>query len=158
MATSSTRRKAQLLAHNSGLNVPDIRGNVVTRMTKLAEKPELDATVLALAGLTRLNFSITRDGKLEGALFVGPAEAPPQWSDLRSMVGGPGIAESGPVICACFGVGVAAIHEALTSRKAANVHEIGIALRAGTKCGTCLPEIRSIVSHELNAHAHAHAH
>ena len=29
--------------------------------------------------------------------------------------------------------------------KAANVEEIGIALRAGTKCGTCLPELRSIV-------------
>lgn len=97
------------------------------------------------------------DGKLEGALFLGPAEAPPQWSDLRNMVGGPGIAESGEVICACFGVGVAAVHEALTSRKAANVEEIGLALRAGTKCGTCLPEIRSIVSHGIDAHERAHA-
>src|SRR5207248_7064790 len=50
VATSSTRRKAQLLTHNPGLNVPDIRGNVVTRLAKLAEKSELDATVLALAG------------------------------------------------------------------------------------------------------------
>src|SRR2546427_9576752 len=46
VATSSTRRKAQLLTHNPRLNVPDIRGNVLTRMQKLAEKPELDATVL----------------------------------------------------------------------------------------------------------------
>ena len=52
------------------------------------------------------------DGRLDGALFVGPADAPPQWGDLRSMVGGPGIAESGPVVCACFGVGLAAIHDA----------------------------------------------
>jgi len=66
VATSSTRRKAQLLTHNPGLNVPDIRGNVVTRLAKLAEKSELDATVLALAGLSRLNFSITPAGKLEG--------------------------------------------------------------------------------------------
>src|SRR2546422_10128071 len=35
VATSSTRRRAQLLAHNPRLKVPDIRGNVVTRMTKL---------------------------------------------------------------------------------------------------------------------------
>src|SRR2546428_11083130 len=48
VATSSTRRKAQLLTRNPGLNVPDIRGNVVTRLAKLAEKSELDATVLAL--------------------------------------------------------------------------------------------------------------
>jgi len=66
VATSSTRRRAQLLAQNPGLRVPDIRGNVVTRMTKLAEKPELDATVLALAGMSRLNFHVTTEGRLEG--------------------------------------------------------------------------------------------
>ena len=66
VATSSTRRKAQLLTLNPGLKVPDIRGNVVTRMQKLAERAELDATVLALAGLTRLNFRITPEGRLEG--------------------------------------------------------------------------------------------
>src|SRR5205085_1095564 len=66
VATSSTRRKAQLLTHNPGLNLPDIRGNVVTRLSKLAQKSDLDATVLALAGLIRLNFSITPGGKLEG--------------------------------------------------------------------------------------------
>ena len=101
-------------------------------------------------------------GQLNGALFIGPEEAPPQWSDLRSMVGGPGIAESGPVVCACFGVGVAAIADAITSRKAANAEEIGQSLRAGTKCGTCLPEIRSILAQELHhdvaAREHAHAH
>ncbi len=97
------------------------------------------------------------DGRLEGALFIGPAEAPPQWGDLRQMVGGPGIAESGTVICACFGVGLAAIHEALAARKATNLAEIGQALRAGTKCGTCLPELRSIVDHERHAREHAHA-
>ena len=70
------------------------------------------------------------------------------------MVGGPGIAESGAVICACFGVGLAAIHEALASRKAASVAEIGLSLRAGTKCGTCLPELRSIVDHERHAREH----
>src|SRR5260370_35645311 len=38
VATSSTRRKAQLLTHNPALKVPDIRGNVLTRIQKLAEK------------------------------------------------------------------------------------------------------------------------
>ena len=66
VATSSTRRKAQLLALNSCLKVPDIRGNVVTRLQKVAERAEVDATVLALAGLTRLNFRITPEGRLEG--------------------------------------------------------------------------------------------
>lgn len=66
VATSSTRRKAQLLTLNPTLKVPDIRGNVVTRMQKLAEQPELDATILAMAGMKRLNFSVTPEGRLEG--------------------------------------------------------------------------------------------
>ena len=66
VATSSTRRKAQLLTHNPALKVPDIRGNVLTRIQKLAEKPELDATVLALAGITRLKFLISAEGRLQG--------------------------------------------------------------------------------------------
>jgi hydroxymethylbilane synthase len=66
VATSSTRRKAQLAVHNPGLKLPDIRGNVVTRMEKLAQRGELDATVLALAGISRLNFSVNADGRLKG--------------------------------------------------------------------------------------------
>lgn len=66
IATSSTRRKAQLLTLNPGLKVTDIRGNIVTRLQKLAERAELDATVLALAGLARLDFRVTAAGRLEG--------------------------------------------------------------------------------------------
>ncbi len=66
VATSSTRRKEQLLAHSPNLNVVEIRGNVVTRMEKLAKNPELDATVLAAAGLERLNIRIAANGQLKG--------------------------------------------------------------------------------------------
>lgn len=66
VATSSTRRKAQLLALNPNLKVPEIRGNVVTRLQKLADRAEIDATVLALAGISRLNFTISADGRLQG--------------------------------------------------------------------------------------------
>jgi len=66
IATSSTRRKEQFLAARPDLNVVEIRGNVTTRMQKVAERDDLDATVLALAGLTRLNFRVTPEGKLEG--------------------------------------------------------------------------------------------
>jgi hydroxymethylbilane synthase len=66
IATSSTRRKAQLLAARPDLNVVEIRGNVATRMQKIAEHGELDATVLAFAGISRLNFTISADGKIHG--------------------------------------------------------------------------------------------
>ena len=66
IATSSTRRKAQLLAARPDLKIVEIRGNVPTRLQKVAELEELDGTVLALAGLKRLNFIIGTDGKLHG--------------------------------------------------------------------------------------------
>jgi porphobilinogen deaminase len=66
VATSSTRRRAQLLAQRADLNVVEIRGNVVTRLQKLADRPEFDGLILAAAGLARLNFEITRDGRLQG--------------------------------------------------------------------------------------------
>ena len=66
IATSSTRRKMSLLAARPDLNIVEIRGNVTTRMQRVAERGELDATVLALAGMTRLNFKIQPDGTLVG--------------------------------------------------------------------------------------------
>ena len=66
IATSSTRRKAQLLANRADLNVVEIRGNVVTRLQKLDEQAEIDAIVLAAAGLERLRFRITPEGRLQG--------------------------------------------------------------------------------------------
>lgn len=54
LATSSIRRKAQLLARRPDLQIEEIRGNVETRLHKLIERAELDATVLAAAGLKRL--------------------------------------------------------------------------------------------------------
>jgi hydroxymethylbilane synthase len=66
IGTSSTRRKMALLAARPDLKIVEIRGNVPTRLQKVSERDELDATVLSLAGLTRLNFEIKPDGKLVG--------------------------------------------------------------------------------------------
>jgi hydroxymethylbilane synthase len=56
VATSSLRRKAQLLFRRPDLNLIDIRGNVETRLRKLVEQ-NLDATILAEAGLMRLGLT-----------------------------------------------------------------------------------------------------
>jgi hydroxymethylbilane synthase len=53
VGTSSVRRRAQLLAGFAGMGVTEIRGNVDTRLRKLAEG-EVDGLVLAAAGLARL--------------------------------------------------------------------------------------------------------
>lgn len=56
VATSSLRRKAQLLFRRPDLKLIDIRGNVDTRLRKLVEQ-NLDATILAQAGLVRLGLA-----------------------------------------------------------------------------------------------------
>ena len=56
VATSSLRRKAQLLYRRPDLKPIDIRGNVETRLRKLVEQ-DLDATILAEAGLIRLGLA-----------------------------------------------------------------------------------------------------
>ena len=66
IATSSTRRKAQLLHLRPDLKIVELRGNVATRLQKLCDRPELDATILAAAGLGRLGFTIGPDGQLTG--------------------------------------------------------------------------------------------
>ncbi|MNL51243.1 Nitrate reductase [compost metagenome] len=55
----------------------------------------------------------------------------------------PGGTDPGPTVCACFGVGLNAIRAAFEAG-AATAEEIGAQLRAGTNCGSCLPEIRRI--------------
>jgi assimilatory nitrate reductase catalytic subunit len=108
-----------------------------------------------------------RNDRLENCLFLGPSNAAPQWDAVKAlfeakMITGmqrrlllsgraaDGLAEIGPVICACYGVGLSLIREAIESKRATNVETIGKALRAGTNCGSCLPELRRIV------HEHAH--
>jgi hydroxymethylbilane synthase len=59
VGTSSLRRRAQLLAAHDDIEVVELRGNVDTRLRKLADG-EVDAAVLALAGLLRL-------GRADGA-------------------------------------------------------------------------------------------
>ena len=54
VATSSLRRRAQLLSYRPDLQIEDIRGNVDTRLRKLAKSDALSAIVLAKAGLVRM--------------------------------------------------------------------------------------------------------
>jgi hydroxymethylbilane synthase len=56
VGTSSLRRRAQLLALRPDLAVVDMRGNVDTRLAKLATG-QVDAILLAAAGLVRLGLS-----------------------------------------------------------------------------------------------------
>jgi hydroxymethylbilane synthase len=56
VGSASLRRQAQLLGRRPDLRVVNLRGNVGTRLRKL-EAGEVDATLLALAGLKRLGLA-----------------------------------------------------------------------------------------------------
>ncbi|MFM8314347.1 MAG: hydroxymethylbilane synthase [Deltaproteobacteria bacterium] len=67
VGTSSLRREAQLLSSRSDLQVSPIRGNVPTRVNAVRQR-KVDATILAAAGLERLQFN------LEGLEIIKLAE------------------------------------------------------------------------------------
>lgn len=97
LGTSSLRRAAQVRALRSDLEVVEVRGNVDTRLRKLAEG-EVDALVLAVAGLERLGRADAVDGVLDelvpaagqGALAI---EARP------GVVSVAGIVDAGTTAC-----------------------------------------------------------
>jgi hydroxymethylbilane synthase len=89
IGTSSLRRRAQILAARDDVEVVDVRGNVDTRLRKLADG-EFDVLVLALAGLQRLGRERDAEGILDefvpapgqGALAL---EARPGALDKRTL-------------------------------------------------------------------------
>ena len=69
VGTSALRRRAQLLAVRPDLDVVDLRGNVDTRLRRLADG-EVDALVLAAAGLARLGRDDVATAAPAGPVFV----------------------------------------------------------------------------------------
>jgi len=101
-------------------------------------------------------------GKLESCIFIGPSpQLPPRdWlaglfaletldAPTRAglLAGTPpkGSRDVGRQVCACFGVGEAAIVEAIQSG-CATAGDVGIRLKAGTNCGSCLPEVKGLIA------------
>lgn len=86
IATSSTRRQAQIQAQRPDLNLVPIRGNVGTRLRKITQQADLDATVLAAAGLARLYVKIRPDGRLVSAPHPFPDVRGPTADDLAGLL------------------------------------------------------------------------
>ena len=57
IATSSLRRRAQIMALVPGINIVDMRGNIVTRMEKMQASGDIDGMILAHAGISRLGMN-----------------------------------------------------------------------------------------------------
>jgi assimilatory nitrate reductase catalytic subunit len=100
--------------------------------------------------------------RIATCLFVGPASDAGDWNVVKNLfaldvlsedqrrmllsgksVGG--LASSGPVICACFGVGRTTIAAAIAAG-AGTAAAIGVQLKAGTNCGSCIPELKRLIA------------
>jgi assimilatory nitrate reductase catalytic subunit len=80
------------------------------------------------------------------AALLGTRVEPETRSTILAAAAGPATRNAaGRTICACFGVGLNTLHGAIASRRLTSVAEIGTALRAGSNCGSCIPELQAIL-------------
>jgi hydroxymethylbilane synthase len=95
VGTSSLRRSAQLRATREDLEPVSMRGNVDTRLRKLQSERELDAIVLARAGLQRLGREDALGAVLDPATFV-----PAPGQGILALQGRAGDARVGEAVAA----------------------------------------------------------
>jgi assimilatory nitrate reductase catalytic subunit len=112
-------------------------------------------------------------GRLDTIFYVGPGPMLPglEWlksqferdaiapGDRRSLLAGrslSGVADEGAIVCVCFQVGRKLIERAITAG-ATSCKALGNELRAGTNCGSCVPELRRLLAAAHNAGAAAGA-
>ena len=55
-------------------------------------------------------------------------------------------ADTGPVVCSCFGVGRKTICNAVAQHRLSTPQQVGQKLRAGTNCGSCVAEIKVLIA------------
>ena len=56
-----------------------------------------------------------------------------------------GVADAGTIVCACFNVGELTIRAAIREKGLKTHQEVGRCLKAGTNCGSCVPEIKALL-------------
>jgi assimilatory nitrate reductase catalytic subunit len=100
--------------------------------------------------------------RLDTCLFIGPARDAGDWDVVkglfaaealtseqrRTLLSGKsadGLGNSGPVVCACFGVGRTTICDAIAAG-VGSAAAIGAQLKAGTNCGSCIPELKRLIA------------
>ena len=54
--------------------------------------------------------------------------------------------DAGALVCSCFGVGRHTLRRLIASEGLTDARQVGERLRAGTNCGSCLPEIRELLT------------
>lgn len=61
-------------------------------------------------------------------------------------------ADAGTMVCSCFGIGRAELCTAIRTHRLDTTRQVGERLRAGTNCGSCIPEIRALIAESMALH------
>jgi len=109
----------------------------------------------------RFRAGIIKNNQLDAVVFIAPNHELPTRTWLSNLftesplsdegrsnllAGKPGADQPdvGPLVCACFGIGENTIKDVITCGAAKSVEDIGKQLKAGTNCGSCIPEIKKL--------------
>lgn len=65
---------------------------------------------------------------------------------LMSGLDSDGSNDVGAIICSCFQIGEKTIQAAIDSKQCTSVETLGAKLQCGTNCGSCIPELKSLLS------------
>jgi assimilatory nitrate reductase catalytic subunit len=97
---------------------------------------------------------VTRSGRLPDREWLIEQLGASEANSVDLLAGRPagGAADRGPIVCACFDVGLKTIVEAIGTRRLVSVEAVGQALSAGTNCGSCRPAIRRLIGECKAAH------
>jgi assimilatory nitrate reductase catalytic subunit len=115
------------------------------------------------AAMGRYRAAYLREKKLEAVFFIAPDQRLPsrEWLSTlfsksalepaelagllaaRPPAGTP--SDGGRIVCACFSVGEKTILDGIQAQGLDSVTAVGTVLKAGTNCGSCVPEIRRLV-------------
>jgi assimilatory nitrate reductase catalytic subunit len=145
----------------AGQNVPD---DWAQRARQLLCSPQSDVGWIEYFDPASRRYRAARlvNGQLESCLYIGPDQQlpPHDWLEplfanvplseqqrIALLSGKPPVAgdDAGPTVCACFGVGKNTLRKKIKEEGIDSVEGLGAALKAGTNCGSCLPELRTLI-------------
>jgi len=85
-------------------------------------------------------------GSGQARRFLGHEVTPAERLALVAGIEPVGATPAGPVICACFAVAEQTILGAIRENGLTTTAQVGVLLKAGTNCGSCIPEIGKLLA------------
>jgi len=105
---------------------------------------------------------VDKKGQLQGVAFMAPNTDLPERTWLAMQFEQPALStrarhallsgyapageDIGAIVCACYSVGEKTIEHAIKEKGCLTTKQLGAELKAGTNCGSCIPELKQLIS------------